>query len=191
MEPKFNNRPNEELKLKGRTVWLSRSTAIVGIVLGKFRGDTYVLIEERSLTMTDQPGRWCLPCGYIDWDENGLQAMIRELYEETSLFIPKYNKFLVNANKCDPFMVNTDVTENRQNVVLYYGFVFDFNEDGLPLEPLAHVDHEISDVRWVKLNDVNQYNLAFGHDIRIVQAEEYFSKYLLSWWKRVIKRLFC
>jgi 8-oxo-dGTP pyrophosphatase MutT (NUDIX family) len=191
MEPKFNNRPNEELKLQDRIVWLSRSVAIVGIVLGKFMGDTYVLIEERSQTMMDQPGKWCLPCGYIDWDENGLQAITRELYEETSLYLPKYNRFLVNANKCEPFRVNTEATENRQNIVLYFGFVYDFNKEGLPLEPLSHIDHEISDVRWVKLNEVNDYSLVFGHDLRIVQAEEYFYKSLLPWWKRWIKKLFC
>ena len=191
MEPKFNNRPNEELKLEDRTVWLSRSVAIVGIVLGKFKGDTYVLIEERSMTMMDKPGRWCLPCGYIDWDENGLQAMTRELYEETFLYLPDYNKCLLNIKHLEqPFWVNTEATENRQNIVLYYGFVFDF-KDGLPLEPLTYINHEISDVRWVKLNEVNDYKLTFGHDRRIVQAEEYFSKYLLPWWKRWIKKLFC
>ena len=197
MEPKFNNRPNEELFIPygeyqngGRTIWVSRSVAIVGIVLGKFKGDIYVLIEERSQTMMDQPGRWCLPCGYIDWDENGLQAMTRELYEETFLYLPTYNRFLLNK-VFQPFYVNTEATENRQNIVLYYGFVYDFDEQGLPLEPLTYVNHEISDVRWGKLNEVNDYNLVFGHDRRIVQAEEYFSRYLLPWWKRWIKKLFC
>jgi 8-oxo-dGTP pyrophosphatase MutT (NUDIX family) len=191
MEPKFNNRPNEELKLENRTLWISRSVAIVGIVLGKFRGDTYVLIEERSKTMMDQPGKWCLPCGYIDWDENGLQAITRELYEETFLYLPTYNRFLLNTkNPSQPFYVNTEATENRQNIVLYYGFVYDFDKEGLPLEPLSYINHEISDVRWVKLNDVNEYGLVFGHDRRIVQAEKHFSKYLLPWWKRWIKKLF-
>lgn len=215
MEPKFNNRPNEELqienriikfngnvyvlneelsrpnpKLEDRTIWISRSVAIVGIVLGKFKDDVYVLIEERSQTMMDKPGRWCLPCGYIDWDENGLKAMTREIYEETSLYLPDYNKFLLNPNDIQSFYVNTEATENRQNIVLYYGFVYDF-KNGLPMEPYSYMNHEISDVRWVKLNEVDGYNLAFGHDRRIIQAEEHFSKYLLPWWKRWIKRIFC
>ena len=191
-KPVFHNRPNEEIILgDGRKIWLSRSAATVGIVLGKFNGEIYVLIEERSLSVMDQPGRWCLPSGYLDWNENGFQGIIRELYEETSLYLPKYTRFLLSANSAEPFYVNMGLSENRQNIVLYYGFVYDFNEEGLPLEPLSHIDHEISDVRWVKLNDINNYKLVFGHYLRIVQAEKYFSRYLLPWWKRIIKFIFC
>ena len=63
-------------------------------------------------------------------------------------------------------------------------------KDGLPLSVLSHKDHEIADVKWVKLNNITEYGMVFGHDRRIVQAEEYFCKYLLPWWKRFIKRLF-
>jgi 8-oxo-dGTP pyrophosphatase MutT (NUDIX family) len=190
MNPVFKNRPNPEYQIEGKTIWNSRSVAIVGIILAKFDKEIYALIERRSDTMLDQPGKWCLPCGYIDWDENGWQAITRELYEETSFYLPNYDKFLITRNHKQPFYVNTETTENRQNIVLYFGMVYNFKE-GLPLSVLSHKDPEIADVKWVRLNEINRYSLVFGHDRRIIRAEEYFSYHLLPWWKRWIKRIFC
>ena len=189
MEIKFSNRPNPGHTIDGKIVWESRSAAAVAVVFGKFKGDIYVLMEKRSSRM-DQPGKWCLPCGYLDWDENGWQAITREIYEETSLFLPEYDPYLVNRNKRRPFFVNTEVTENRQNIALIYGMVFDF-KDGLPLKILSFINPEIDEILWVKLNNVNALNVAFNHDKRICQAEKYFSKYLLPWWKWLIKKIFC
>ena len=189
-KPIFQNRPNSEYQVEGKTIWNSRSVAIVGVILAKFDKEIYALIERRSDTMLDQPGKWCLPCGYIDWDENGWQAITRELYEETSFYIPDHDKFMVSRNHRQPFYVNTEPAENRQNIVLYYGMIYNF-KNGLPLSVLSHKDHEIADVRWVKLNEISGYGLVFGHDRRIVQAEEYFHRHLLPWWKRWIKKLFC
>ena len=186
---KFSNRPNPEHTINGKIVWESRSVAIVAVVFGKFKGDVYALMEKRSQRM-DQPGKWCLPCGYLDWDENGWQAVTREIYEETSLFLPECDKYLVNRNKRQPFFVNTEISENRQNVALSYGMIFNF-KDGLPLKVLAYSDSEIDEIRWVKLNDVNALEVAFDHDKRICQAEKYFSRHLLPWWKWIVKKLFC
>lgn len=186
---KFNNRENPCHTINGKMIWESRSVAVVAVVFGKFKGDTYVLMEKRSSRM-DQPGKWCLPCGYLDWDENGWQAVTREIYEETSLFLPECDKYLVNRNKRQPFFVNTEVSENRQNVALSYGMVFNF-KDGLPLKVLSYTNLEIDEIRWVKLNDVNGLNVAFDHDKRICMAEKRFSKHLLPWWKWLIKKIFC
>lgn len=193
MEIKFGNRLNKEHFVKDsdgdRHIWESRSVAIVGVVFAKFKGDIYVLMEKRSQKM-DQPGKWCLPCGYIDWDENGWQCLTREIYEETSLWLPKYDQYLVSRNKRKPFFINTEISENRQNVALIYGMVFDFKEI-LPQEVFSYKDPEIDEIIWVKLNDINRLSVAFDHDKRICQAERYFSRHLLPQWKWIIKKLFC
>jgi 8-oxo-dGTP pyrophosphatase MutT (NUDIX family) len=193
MEIKFSNRPNKVHFVKDidgdRDIWESRSAAAVAVVFGKFKGDIYVLMEKRSQEM-DQPGKWCLPCGYFDWDENGWQAITREIYEETSLFLPNYDKNLVNRNKRRPFFVNTEITENRQNIALIYGMVFDFKVI-LPQEVFLYRNSEIEEIKWVKLNEINGLKVAFNHDKRICQAEKYFSKHLLPWWKWLIKKIFC
>jgi len=187
MKVEFKNRPNLEHTIDGKIVWESRSVAVVGVVFGKYKGEIYVLMEKRSQIM-DQPGKWCLPCGYLDWDENGWQCLTREIYEETSLFIPEYDHYLINRNKRRPFFVNTETNENRQNIALTYGMVFDF-VDGLPIRNVPNA--EIDEIRWVKLNDVNGLSVAFEHDRRICQAEKYFSRHLLPWWKWLLKKVFC
>lgn len=137
----------------------------------------------------DEPGKWCLPCGYMDWDENGWQAVTREIYEETSLYIPDYDQYLVNRNKKKPFFVNTEVSENRQNIALIYGMVFNF-KDGLPQESLSsYTNIEIDDIKWVKIEDINDLDTAFNHSKRIQQARKHFSKYLDPWWIWMIKKL--
>ena len=84
--------------------------------------------------------------------------------------------------------MNTEPSENRQNIALTYGVVFDF-KDGLPLRNVPNA--EIDEIMWFKLNDVNGLNVAFRHDIRICQAEKYFSRHLLPWWKWLLKKIFC
>jgi 8-oxo-dGTP diphosphatase len=185
----FKNRENPEHHIDGKIVWESRSAAVVAVIFGKYKGEIYVLMEKRSKKM-DQPGKWCLPCGYLDWDVNGWQAVTREVYEETSLFLPNYDQYLVSRNKRRPFFVNTEPTENRQNIALIYGAVFDF-VDGLPQKIYSYINSEIEEVQWVKLNDVNGLSVAFEHDRRICQAEKYFSRHLLPWWKWLIKKIFC
>lgn len=189
MEIQFKNRPNTEHRINGKIVWESRSAAVVAVILGKWKGDTYVLMEKRSPIM-DQPGKWCVPCGYMDWDESGIEAVIREVFEETSFYIPDLKHRLKSDNKGQPFFINTDPSENRQNIAITYGMVFDFNDVGLPKYVTEYSNSEISSVLWIKLNEVNYLDVAFNHDKRILQAEEHFSKYLLPWWKRLIKRIF-
>jgi 8-oxo-dGTP pyrophosphatase MutT (NUDIX family) len=44
------------------------------------------LIEKRgNKPDLDSKGKWCLPCGYLDWDESGSDAARRELWEEVGL----------------------------------------------------------------------------------------------------------
>ena len=58
----FKNRANEEVKLvDGRTVWLSRSPAVVGVILVKVEDEIFVLTEKRSEIMDDIQGNNLLP----------------------------------------------------------------------------------------------------------------------------------
>lgn len=50
--------------------------------------DGHVLLGRRTETGTDiMPGKWCLPCGYIEWGESYYDAAKREVLEETGLKI--------------------------------------------------------------------------------------------------------
>ena len=44
------------------------------------------------------PGKWCLPCGFIEYDEDFLTAALREVQEETGLTVALQSIINVTAN---------------------------------------------------------------------------------------------
>jgi 8-oxo-dGTP pyrophosphatase MutT (NUDIX family) len=174
MKPIFKNRPNKSYKIGNKEIWESRSPASVGIIFGFINKDLYVLAEKRAKIMPDAPGLWVVPCGYMDWDENGWDALRREVYEETSFFIDDYKEYIVFNNDKQPFYVMTEPHENRQNVALNYCLVFDFCKIGLPLEVEQYKDKEIEKVRWIHYSKINNYKWAFEHNKRIKMALKKF-----------------
>jgi len=165
---KFNNRPNPEHHINGKTIWESRSVAVVGVVLGIWESNVYVLLEKRSDIIMDSPGKWCLPCGYLDWDETAQEGLKREIYEETGLDIDTMEDDMVFENK-QPFLVNTDPSENRQNITLSYINAFDFFKTGLPELKIMDLN-ETSELRWVSIEYLSNFDLAFNHQNTISKA---------------------
>src|SRR5208283_2624702 len=97
--PKFNNKQNEVIILnKGdkdeRTIWLSRSVAIVAHVWFLVDGVYHVLLGKRG-PHGDKPGLINIPCGYLDYNEDLKQAMFREVWEETALDLSKFSKKII------------------------------------------------------------------------------------------------
>ena len=179
MIPTFKNRANAEHKLAdGRTLWESRSPAVVAVILGIVGDNIYALTEKRS-AMMDEPNKWAVVSGYMDWDENGYEAIVRETYEETSFYIPNWESRLVFDHNKEPFYVHTDPkTDAKQNISLSYVFIYEFKE--VPREIEQFKDKEISQVKWMEISEVFQEkNWAFDHDKRIEMAIEKFQQYLI------------
>jgi len=165
----FDNKPNIEHIINGKSIWVSRSPAVVGVVIAKYKDDDYVLIGQRGDGAADNIGLWNVPCGYLDWDETGTNGIIREIYEETGLYILDIQN-IIQSNLEQPFYVNTDINKNKQNVSLSYGLYFRCQE--LPKLSIDYCEPgEVSDVKWIKVSDMNNYKYAFKHKERI---ESYF-----------------
>jgi len=173
-KPKFKNRVNPQ-------IWISRAPAVVGIVFAfGVEGGSRVLRIKRSENM-DEPNKYGAPSGYLDWDENGFDAMVREVYEETSMYLPDYDPFLTFNNHEQPFYVHTDPTTDKlQNVSLTYLMVYDFHKEPnfFPTEIENYTDFETSKVEWLRLQDFYncQDEWAFNHNKRIEMAMRYFKK---------------
>jgi len=166
---KFNSRPNKSYDVGDKTIWESRSPALVGVIVANYNDDDYVLVGERGTGAADYQGKWNVPCGYLDWDENGTNGIYREIYEETGVYIPGIlkNDEILNNNMEQPFHVNTNIDSNRQNVSLSYGLYF--KTDKLPnLTDKNSEPDEVGDIKWVKITDIDKYDFAFDHNERIM-----------------------
>jgi ADP-ribose pyrophosphatase YjhB (NUDIX family) len=182
IEPKFKNRPNDRVmyefeseatgvKIK-QEYWVSRSVAVDAFIFGVKDGVLHILTIKRSQYMMDEPNKYAVPSGYHDWNESGYDAMVREVYEETGLYIYDVGKYHIFSNTKQPFNVITDPESNkRQNVCLYYIGVFDFPHFKFP-DIESFVSKETALVKWMTMDEFlkQNYEWAFNHDKRIKEA---------------------
>jgi len=166
---KFNNKSNEVIVHEGRTVWLSRSCAVVGMVWLNVEGELYILINKRGQGAADYRGKYNLPCGYLDYNETLLQASIREIYEETGLFVA--NEFSFSEQ---PIFVSSDPENNRQNISNYFKFYNTCSKERFEyLKSLLTNEYsetgEVEEILFMKFEDLDKYDFCFNHEKRIKQ----------------------
>jgi len=145
-KPVFSNRPNQ-------AVYLSRSVAVMIVPIFRVNKISWVPLGKRSGKVSDS-GKWSLPCGYLDWDESGSEAAVREAYEELGLDL----RSLISDH---PWFVQSDPEmDARQNVTLRFGCVVDADQ----LPKLTIDGSEVVSAEWCKLSDaVVRNDLAFNH----------------------------
>ena len=144
-----------------REYWISRSIAVVVFVFAKdIYGDTYILAEQRGKGTPDPEyvGKYCVPCGYLDFDETCAQAAQRELIEETGLNFPVKDFKLVSIN-------DIPESDKRQNVTFRY-----IVNSNVPVEDLCKSfttknseKNEVESIKFILLNYINNYEWAFNH----------------------------
>jgi 8-oxo-dGTP diphosphatase len=84
------------------------------------------LLARRAASAT-YPGTWCFPCGYVEFDEEIREALIREVEEEVGLQVRPGGILAVHSNFHDP---------DRQSVGVWY----DLEVTGGVLRPGDDVD---------------------------------------------------
>jgi 8-oxo-dGTP pyrophosphatase MutT (NUDIX family) len=174
---KFNNTPNEHILVNGREIWLSRSVAVNCVVMLKNNGKLYVLIGKRGKGVPDSKGKWNLISGYLDNDENGVNCCIREVYEESGVYIPDIKGKILFSAMDQPWNVETDPSANRQNVSLRYGIVIE--TDYFPEFSTEHSEpDEVADLRWMNINFIKKFEFAFHHEEVILQFLNLISKHI-------------
>lgn len=185
----FNNISNEEVELKdGRKVWLSRSCAVAGIVVAKTpgpEGEIFIACAERGTGCPDFVGYQNLVCGYLDWNESGTEAFIRETWEEIGLNILNLihlDTFKVLKNDlAQPWKVADSPDQNIQNVTLRYGLVVEVEKEAdLPVLTVVNNEkpNETVNPLWMPFSEFNSFpKWAFKHDQVII---EYINRMVLE-----------
>ena len=178
---KFNNRDNKIYQTEDGPIWHSRSTALVIILFFYYDSKYLTLIEKRGKDM-DEPGKWCVPCGYLDWDEDAQEAMRREIFEETSLDILEFKDVLYEDPHTKPFYFKTYPEENRQNVTACYTKAYHIisKKDKNKIRDLQEFSNsEVSKIELVGLDLLKNYDFAFNHNERIIMAWEHLKQQLI------------
>jgi len=175
---KFNNVPNPFHYVEGKIVWESRSIAVTGVIFIYKNLIPHVLVSRRGPKSADYKDKMNLVAGYLDWNETGFEAFVRETWEETgfNLLEALETMDIIKSNTKEPWSVNSKVDENHQNVTLRYGVCFQIGSDEqFPLLTTEHneVVGECEDPQWLPLEHVNEHEWAFNHDKVI---EEYYNK---------------
>ena len=166
---------------QNKMVFLSRSVAVVGVIFAYTNEGIKVLITQRSKHMMDEKLKFCVPCGYLDYDENCWNAMFREVFEETSLYLPDFKDQVIFDNNKQPFKIKDEPLEDkRQNVSMLYTMFLNFKDsDNFPSYVEKYTCREVKKVFWMNYSDFienKDMQWAFNHDETIKQAFKFITK---------------
>jgi 8-oxo-dGTP pyrophosphatase MutT (NUDIX family) len=147
-------------KETGREYWISRSVAVLGIVTATdYNGVEHILAVQRGLGTPDPEfvGAWCLPCGYLDFDETCKEAVSREVKEETGVDI--------SSDKFELVYINDDPkSDKRQNITLRFKAELIEYANDVELTDKFSETNEVMDIKWIPIDWVDNYKWAFNHE---------------------------
>lgn len=93
-------------------------------------------------------GEWCLPGGNIDYGQTAVDALIREIEEETSLMCSEVK-----------FLFYLDSLPDGNLIHHYINLFFLCSTSGQ-----VRLNNESSDYAWIGRGDLNKYQIAFRND---------------------------
>lgn len=150
--------------------WHSRSIAAALFIFGcDDNGSLYVLAAKRGVGAADFKGYWNCPCGYLDYNETIQECAIREAFEETGVNLKEHTPIL--------YEVDDNITANHQNVTFIYHLLLKNKTiKNIQLSNKYNEPNETEQVKWISVNEIDNYSWAFGHQKYIKKLVE---KYII------------
>jgi ADP-ribose pyrophosphatase YjhB (NUDIX family) len=148
---------NFSIMHEGKEYWISRSVCTVALIVGMNKhGDKFILTTKRGKNTPNYQGYWCLPCGYLDFNETDRECCSREVFEETGLIIPSdfWTRLIVHSNP----------NNGDQNVSILFKYgLLNIEQYQYKLTNENAEKGEVDEVKWINLNEINNYDWAFNH----------------------------
>lgn len=130
----------------------------ITVVVGVVQKDGKILMVKRNEPeQIDVHQKWEIPGGKIDFGENIEEALEREIKEESGV-----NAKVVKLLPM-PYVQYWNYSWGRQQTLLF-GFECRFISEGR-----VHPDHHVSDIMWVKIDEVKNLERLPGVDFFISQ----------------------
>lgn len=150
---------NFEFEHEGKKYWYSRSVCVSVFVFAHVKGfkDVYILANKRG-TAVSESGKWCVPGGFLDFNETTKDAAKREVFEETGLKLKENADFVFLG-------LNDNPDDNpSQNVTIRYRVNVGVL-DQLNLSCLTNKNadkNEVTNVKFINIKDLDDYEWAFN-----------------------------
>lgn len=156
----------------GKRYWVSRSVAVSTFLFLRDVGEIYVLANKRGKGSADFQGLWNCPCGYLDFDETGEEAAVREVREETGYIIESKELILDKVITCP--------RQNHQNVTLRYICEKDISDIKKLDGDFGGEEEEVEEVKLINIKNIDDYEWAFEHN-DIIKEIVLKKNYLKRW----------
>lgn len=164
----------------GEELWISRSVVVICVVARITDENKIEILAEKRGPLVSATGRWCFPCGYLDYDEDLTDAVIREVQEETGYTLERKDVNFID--------INSKPEGKKQNVgIRHIAFI---DNDKKQISDFELDTNEVTELKWVEIGesvgnifniDVNKLDCvkwAFNHKSLIIHLiNEYCNRY--------------
>lgn len=178
---KIMSRENRMIKGEnGEELWISRSVVVICVVARITDDNKIEILVEKRGPLVSATGRWCFPCGYLDYDEDLTDAVIREVQEETGYTLERKDVNFID--------INSKPEGKKQNVgIRHIAFI---DNDKKQISDFKLDTNEVTELKWIEIGesvgnifniDVNKLDCvkwAFNHKSLIIHIiNEYCNRY--------------
>jgi 8-oxo-dGTP diphosphatase len=127
------------------------------VALTEVEGDLRLLVVRRG--NPPYQGRWALPGGYLDVDEDLASGAARELHEETGV--------AAHADELDQIGAYGEPDRDPRNRTISVAFLLELDQ-----QVEARGDDDAADAKWGSVEELLADGLAFDHDTIVRDAIE-------------------